>query len=346
MPLAFSLPRRPVMIGFLTALLCLLFALSGCGATVVPLIPTALPTATLTHTPSPTRTPGVGATPTQAPTQPRTTATGGPSPTPLFGPTQTPRVIQASTATRPANPNAPRIEFFTSDVLAVAPGGSLTLFWSTRGADGATIYRVDNDGVRSQLWNVPPDGNLPVQTRRADRLQVEFVLSVGDGSFRTEQSLVLPLSCPDTWFFEPQPAACPQGPAVETRLIEQPFERGRILYIEGTGRVYALFNDGFPPAWVVFENRFDPARHPESEESFVPPPGLVQPLRQIGFVWRGNDTVRGRLGLGVAPESSYQGFVQLNGSTATTENIYVSSGDGTVLQLLPGGAAWQIIARP
>ncbi len=331
---------RTFRIRALLAVALLGLLLAGCGAAAVPIVPTDIPTVTPSLTPSATRTPGQDATPTVSPTSPPMTATGGPSPTPLFGPT---RASVIATATRPPNPNAPQIEFFTADVLAVAPGENLTLFWSTRNVDGATIYRLERDGSRSQLWNVPPDGSLVVSTRRSDRDRVDFVMTVGESVQRTEQSLSLPMSCPDVWFFGAGPEACAQGPAIETRLVEQAFERGRMLYVEATNQVYALFNDNLSPAWVVFDNRFDPAVHPEGEDSFVPPPGFLQPLRQLGFVWRGNDIVRNRLGLAVAPDASYDGFTQIALVSGSAESVYVSSADGSVLQLVPGGDAWQII---
>jgi len=334
--------RRQAALAF--SLLCALAVImSGCGATAAVIIPTDIPSATPSPTPTPTRTPGRDATPTETPTHPPVTATGGPSPTPLLGPTRT---SPAATTTRPPNPNAPQIEFFTSDVLAVAPGQSLTLYWSTRNATNATIYRLEPDGTRSQLWNVPPDGSLPVSTRRSDRDRVQFVLAVGESTQRIEQMLELPLSCPDTWFFEGGPETCPQGPAIESQIVEQEFERGRMLYVREMNRVYALFNDGLAPAWVVFENRFDPAIHPESEESFIPPPGYLQPLRQLGFVWRGNDLVRNRLGLAIMPEAAYDGFAQVARTANNAENLYVSSANGSVLRLAPEGESWQIITAP
>ncbi|GJQ57157.1 MAG: hypothetical protein HKUEN07_37260 [Rhodocyclaceae bacterium] len=100
------------------------------------------------------------------------------------------------------------------------------------------------------------------------------------------------------------------------------------------------------PAWIALENRFDPAVHPELEESFVPPPGFVQPIRILGFIWRGNDTVRNRLGLGLDAEITYDGFVQSVTGADGEQSLYANSADGTVLQLLPSGDAWQIISAP
>jgi hypothetical protein len=245
------------------------------------------------------------------------------------------------------NPNAPRIEFFTSDASAVAPGSTVTLYWSTRGARDAVIYQIVR-GVRNRVWNVGPDGSLPVTTSRSDRGTADFVLRVGEGTQFVEQNLSIPLACPDVWFFQPSPEACPTSPAQETQLIEEPFERGRMVYIGSTDQVYALFNDGLAPAWLVVQNRFDPATDPEQDEAFAAaiPPGYYQPLRRLGFVWRGNDTVRNRLGLAIQPEASYTGFAQSSVTPDGTQTLYISSSDGTVLQLLPQGDAWQIITSP
>lgn len=326
------------------AALAILLVISACAPAARQVIPTARPTTTATPTDAPTRTPARDVTPTAPPTAIAAAPTGGPSPTPLFGPTRT-AVSLLPTETRVFNPNAPRIEFFTSNVLSVVPGESINLFWSTRGTNSAVIYRLDRTGARSQLWNVAADGSLSVPTRRSERGAVEFVLAVGEGASRAEQTLTVPLACPDVWFFQPPPEACPTGPAQETRLIEEPFERGRMVYIEATNMVYALFNDGFEPNWIAFENRYDPAVHPESEASFQPPPGFHQPLRRLGFVWRGNDVARNRLGLATQPEFTYDGFFQAAISGAD-ETLYATSADGTVIQLLPGGSQWQIITPP
>ncbi|MCA9912610.1 MAG: hypothetical protein KC496_04660, partial [Anaerolineae bacterium] len=103
-------------------LVLLAFALSACEATANYVIPTEPPTVTETYTPSPSRTPGSDM-PTRQPTQVVVQAqvTGGPTPTPLFGATRTPVPEDFPTATRPFDPNAPRIEFFTSDPLSVQP---------------------------------------------------------------------------------------------------------------------------------------------------------------------------------------------------------------------------------
>lgn len=222
--------------------------------------------------------------------------------------------------------------------MAVAPGETVTLFWSSRGANNAVIYQLDRTGQRTLVWNVPPDGSLTVQTRARDRGQLDFLLIVSSGAAESEQRLSVPLVCPIAWFFIPPPADCADNEADETFVIEQQFERGRMIYIQGSNLIYALFNDGAQPAWIAFQNRYDAAVHPESAENFVPPPGFVQPIARLGFLWRGNDTVRNRLGLGIAPEVAFDGFVQ-----SANNNLYISSTGGVIIQLLPEGTGWQLI---
>ncbi|MEM6285311.1 MAG: hypothetical protein AAF787_24190, partial [Chloroflexota bacterium] len=170
-------------------LLAVVIIATACEPAARQILPTERPSVTPTATATATRTPGTGreVTPTVTATRPPATATGGPSPTPLLGATSTPD--SDVTPTRVPNPNAPRVEFFTTDVQAVTPGEVVTLFWSTRGADGATIYRLDPTGARNQLWNVPPDGSLTVNTRESDRGTVDFLLSVGEGIDRNEEPL-------------------------------------------------------------------------------------------------------------------------------------------------------------
>lgn len=312
--------------------------IAGCEPTAQIIVPTAQPTITPTFLPSPTRTPGFNATPTQRVAQ---LSTAGPSPTPLFGATRVPVTAIFVTPTRSNNPNAPRIEFFTSDVLGIEPGGTVTLYWSARNVDSVVMYRIQ-EGERSQVFNeLPPDGRLEINTRASERGQLDFLLTAGRGSDYIEQTLTIPFQCPVAWFFSPAPEDCPDAEPVETRLTEQTFERGRMIYVQSENLIYVLFNDGQEPAWLSFENRYDPAIHPEKDPNA--PPEFIQPLRELGLIWRSNDTVRNRLGLGTAEGVSYDGALQTFTRAGRTPQIFMNSGDGTVLQIPAGGEAWQII---
>jgi len=226
----------------------------------------------------------------------------------------------------------------------VQPGEGVTLFWSSRGVDSAVIYRLDADGIRSQAYNVEPDGNLPIDTRSDARGELRFVLTIGEGADTVEQTLAIPLQCPVDWFFSPAPEDCASDEATETFIIDQQMERGRMLYIEATDSVYALFNDGQQPAWLRFDNRYNPEIHPERDPNA--PPDFIQPLAELGYVWRGDDDVRNRLGLGLAEAAAFEGFLQAAPADGSRETLYISGSNGVVLQLLPGGDLWQVIGGP
>lgn len=314
--------------------------LAACEPATQVLIPTDPPTATATFTPSPTRTPDGNLTPTPLAT--RAVALSGATATPLFGATRTPLPPNFPTATRAFNPNAPQVEFFTSDPLSITPGEIVTLFWSARNVNAAAIYRLNAAGQRTEVFNVPPDGNLQIDTSATERGILTFELSVGEGNDADERRIEIPLRCPVEWFFAPAPQDCASASPTETLIIDQEMARGRMIYIQETDIVYTLFNDGQEPGWSSFQNRYDPAIHPERDENA--PPDFIQPLAELGFVWRGNDTVRNRLGLGLREAFRFEGFVQTAPGTGNTDVIYISGGDGVVLQLLPGNDIWQIIS--
>lgn len=315
--------------------------LSGCAAGAVALLPTEPPTITVTFTPSPSRTPAFNETPTARPPTQVMINTGA-SPTPLLGAARTPMSGGFVTPTRVFNPNAPRIEFFTSDPLRVEPGKPVTLFWSARGIDNAVIYRLDTEGNRTQVYNVPPDGSLPITTRASERGELRFVLGIGTGDTYSELTHSIPLTCPLTWFFSPPPSDCPKARAEEMLLTDQTFERGRMVFAEGRNVIFVLFNDGRKPAWLTFENRYNPEIHPERDPNA--PPEFIQPLRELGFLWRTNETVRTRLGLGLAEAVTFDGFIQAAPARTTSENLYISGADGKVLNLLVGGDVWLVIS--
>jgi hypothetical protein len=327
--------------------LLLILLMTGCVAGTEPVIPTARPTLTPTITP---RAIGAQSTPTPTATV-RLAPTGGPSPTPLFGSRASGTSVIGDlppTVARVINPNAPRIEYFEAGSQSIEPGGELTLYWSIRNVDSAVIYRLNQEGERTLIYNIPPDGLQQVSIGENERGRVDYLLIAGEGSQQVTQTISIPILCPIMWFFVPAPEACPSGEAQPATVTEQMFERGRMIYLSESDRVYALFNDGREPAWVDFPNLYDPAVHPERDEGFelaLAGTAFVQPVGKLGFVWRGNDTVRNRLGNGTAPETNFEGFVQRapTRGTSSADSVYISSATGTVIQLLPEGDSWQII---
>jgi hypothetical protein len=329
-------------------LLTLVVLSSGCVATTQQIIPTQRPTTTPTSTA--TATPRIigNVAPTAAPTFTRSAPVGGPSPTPLFGEGPAMIDLPVATVTQFLNPNAPRIEFFTTDVNSISPGSEVRLYWSIVNVDRAVIYRINAAGQRTLTYNIPPDGTQTITVGASERGNIDFQLVAGEGTQQIQQSLSIPILCPIAWFFIPAPEACPSAEAAPTTITEQTFERGRMLHLADSNRIYVLFNDGREPGWIDFPNLYDPAIHPERDEGFelaLAGTGNVQPVGKLGFVWRGNDTVRNRLGVGTLPETVYEGSTQ-RAPTSTTdgsESVFITSSTGTVIQLLPEGESWQIL---
>lgn len=326
----------------LFALLVIVLSIAGCAASTPHIIPTARPTEAPTQTPTLTPTPDITATQAVVVAQRPTEDLSGATPTPLFGPTAIPALGQP-TATRVFNPNAPYIEFFQAAGPA-EPGGLITLLWSTRNVERAVIYQLNREGERGRTWNVAPAGREAIRTNLSDRGQLEFLIVIGSGTQEVEQRLTVPLICTVVWFFDPPPTECADTDPQEVLLSEQRFERGRLVFIGGDdNRIYGLFNDGERPAWIRFDDRYDPAVHAEMDASFQPPPGYYQPIGRLGLLWRGNDSVRNRLGLAIEPEISFQGIIQRSRLLDGTAALYLTSPDGTVLQILGTGGSWQII---
>lgn len=94
------------------------------------------------------------------------------------------------------------------------------------------------------------------------------------------------------------------APPVISQLpaASQVFERGTMVYIAsptgGVGSIYALTQDN---RFRRFDDPFVPGVDPESMGESVPP-GLLEPVRGFGEVWRVNLDVRGSLGYALAPE--------------------------------------------
>ncbi|MBC7223911.1 MAG: exo-alpha-sialidase, partial [Anaerolineae bacterium] len=75
---------------------------------------------------------------------------------------------------------------------------------------------------------------------------------------------------------------CPLEAEQATWAAWQPFERGAMLWLEQTREIWVLEDDGH---WERFADTWMEDQ-PESDPNLVPPPGLLQPIRGFGKVWR------------------------------------------------------------
>ncbi len=121
---------------------------------------------------------------------------------------------------------------------------------------------------------------------------------------------------------------CPIGGNVPISAASQTFQNGSMMYLAGTpGDIYTLTNDGrfrrYPDTWV---SGVDP-----DSAGLTPPPGLIEPIRGFGKVWRTYSDAGAALGWATTGE---------NGATATLllfergRAIYLPPRNETVL-LIP-----------
>ena len=114
-----------------------------------------------------------------------------------------------------------------------------------------------------------------------------------------------------------------------------------MFWVKAEDKVCVLFDDDARPAWEVFVDEWDEGE-PESDPSIVPPPGLYQPARGFGLVWREKAGVRDRLGWALGEEAGYPTAIQRT-SRPKYNVTYVKALDGGVWELGPEGSEWSHI---
>ncbi len=95
---------------------------------------------------------------------------------------------------------------------------------------------------------------------------------------------------------------CPLASAPTTvASAYQPFQNGVMIWVAAPGQsvIYALYGNG---TYQRFNDTFRDGIDPSSGGA-VPPPGLVEPVRGFGKVWRENPTARDTLGWALTGES-------------------------------------------
>ncbi len=158
------------------------------------------------------------------------------------------------------------------------------------------------------------------------------------------------LRCPDTWFFANGPPSCP-WPAITGQAAIQHFEHGMMIWLEPEHDIYILYDDQagqFLPGWTNQEDLFVEGQ-PESDPNLIPPPGLYQPIRGFGLVWRGSPgsyyNPRDKLGWATDRETAFQGAVQCQ-AISKYSPCYLLQDDGRVIWLHAEGSGWEYWVHP
>jgi hypothetical protein len=338
----------------LAVLVALIAALSGCGVLNPP---------TVNPSPTVTLTPGPGATlptltltpaPTTAPaTSPAPTATLTQSPTAARPrPTSSPQSSPPSATITPGSPsgNDPVIAFFTASPSEIDPGGSVLLSWKAS-ADTITLYPLNPAGqLASQGTSLSPEGSTTVTTDSSVRNSVSYMLFATTGGKSVNASVQIAVRCPDSWFFGNPPAICPSSSAILSQAATEHFEHGWMLWISQTQTIFVLYDDLISsPRWSSFPNTWQ-SNMPDSDPSIVPPPGLYQPQRGFGLVWREESagqpySPRSRLGWATEIESPFTSSFQCD-SAYKYGSCYLKGPSGETIWLKPELSGWQVWTGP
>ena len=238
----------------------------------------------------------------------------------------------------PAQP--PQILSFTANVPIADPGETITLSWETSHATAVTLYHLVG-GIFGSFWEVAPTGSMTYTISTSSRNYETFALyASGYEEMYASASLTVPLTCPFTWFFSPEPDVCPQEAALLSASAEQQFEHGVMIWVGAEDRIYVLFDDTmYTDGWNVYEDNWQEG-DPIDDPSIVPPPGFYQPQRGFGLVWREQLQVRARLGWALAPEMGGSTAVQRT-SYYKYNHTYLKALDNNVWHLLPERSDWE-----
>jgi hypothetical protein len=84
----------------------------------------------------------------------------------------------------------------------------------------------------------------------------------------------------------------------QIQVAEQPFEHGRMFWLEPINEIWVMVeneDDRRSGVWMNFKDTFKEGDI-EFDPKIVPPEGLLQPVRGFGKLWRENPEVREALG--------------------------------------------------
>jgi hypothetical protein len=119
-------------------------------------------------------------------------------------------------------------------------------------------------------------------------------------------------------------------------VAEQVFQRGRMFWLRPTNQIWTLStNDDGEPIWQIYEDNFEEGM-PESEPDFAPTePGLIQPIRGFGLLWRENPELRAQLGWAISEEVGYLANYEYHyGGTLDANNNFTQGSGYHVIESL------------
>jgi hypothetical protein len=233
-----------------------------------------------------------------------------------------PGTVLASSPTKVAPIATPAT--FTVSPLSIPEGGTVTVTWNVPGAEvvnlqmahssfpnGTTVIANGSDMLK-------PSGTLQT-TVHSPLDQVTFMV-MGTNL----PTYTVDVICNHTAIASGL-TSCPLAASTTAPGVYQRFERGFMIWVEGT--IWVLYDTGSAASYA---DTWDGVTLMAVEAA---PSGLYQPDRGFGYLWSTNSDVRQRIGWATGPEQSYTVKKQ-----AILPNY--SSGEGRLIQLPDGRTAY------
>jgi hypothetical protein len=242
---------------------------------------------------------------------------------------------------------------FTVIVEDAAAGGKrLTFSWETTGAVEAAIVSGTSHRFPPR-WEVGPSGTREVELDNTVYNNPDMILIAYDSlGNEVSETIQVDWPCEYDYFFEPAPEVCPVYAPSETWAGEQPFQNGRMVWLEEVRgetfvtqrQILVFYDDGkyeqYQDTWTEDQ--------PESDPAIVPPGGLLQPVRGFGKVWRETAGVRDRLGWATVPEQGFDTQWQQRIQESLPSVAYVRIFDGRIIEIdgwgWATGGSWKFVS--
>ena len=245
--------------------------------------------------------------------------------------------------------NSAIITQFTSDRTFADAGDIITIAWQVENGIDVEI----EIGTR-YLFSPPPDWRYEkhVELENAGTIQYQIeertcvtelpiTIYVKDAPYVEPHTQTVEITLPARTAVithVPDIPDCPAKAGFITTIVEQPFEHGTMIWIEETGRIFALIENDSRAVWFANDS-YNPQTDPISDDNLIPPNGLFQPQFGLGKVWREMPSLRDGLGWATAPEQSftapYQGH--FSGERLSSKSISVFGGLDGFLWRIDGG---------
>lgn len=250
-------------------------------------------------------------------------------------------------------PALPVILSFTVDRTTIVQGESVTLSWQATGGDEACLAWPDAFGLLTAgLGPLDPDAGsvtiTPDTLLKGFSVLLRVTNSAGSANARVDITQECAHEWADALTSDPPTYNCPGGAAYGS-AAQQTFEDGFMIWLETSRTIYVFHTHGQPqsPSSYYYQTFADEFREgdPESDPAIVPPPGLYQPIRGFGLVWRTHQEVRDSLGWATEPEVGFQSWEQgFRGTGMHSSTLLMEGIDGTTYLLSAIDSSWQVYA--